>query len=119
MGERRQSHPGFKAEAVRLVRQEDMSQTRVARSGHLRGQYTSASYQRRLEQLGAAVSMGRRGNCWDNAPGGVVLRFAEAGAAAPSELELAGRGAIGTERRHPSLLQPEPSPHPQRPAQPG
>jgi putative transposase len=30
-------------------------------------QYTSATYQRMLAQIGATVSMSRRGNCWDNA----------------------------------------------------
>ncbi len=31
-------------------------------------QYTSRAYRRRLEQAGIAVSMSRKGNCWDNAP---------------------------------------------------
>ena len=31
-------------------------------------QYTSHSYQQRLAELGAIVSMSRKGNCWDNAP---------------------------------------------------
>lgn len=30
-------------------------------------QYTSQAYQRRLAQVGAVVSMSRKGNCWDNA----------------------------------------------------
>jgi len=30
-------------------------------------QYTSRAYRKRLEQLGAVVSMSRTGNCWDNA----------------------------------------------------
>jgi transposase InsO family protein len=30
-------------------------------------QYTSQAYQTRLEQVGAVVSMSRKGNCWDNA----------------------------------------------------
>lgn len=30
-------------------------------------QYTSATYHRMLAQIGATVSMSRRGNCWDNA----------------------------------------------------
>lgn len=30
-------------------------------------QYTSHAYRKRLEQTGAAVSMSRKGNCWDNA----------------------------------------------------
>lgn len=30
-------------------------------------QYTSRAYQSQLEQLGAVVSMSRKGNCWDNA----------------------------------------------------
>jgi putative transposase len=30
-------------------------------------QYTSQAYQKRLEQVGAVVSMSRKGNCWDNA----------------------------------------------------
>jgi len=31
------------------------------------GQYTSKSYQKRLEDHGVTVSMSRKGNCWDNA----------------------------------------------------
>jgi transposase InsO family protein len=31
-------------------------------------QYTGTAYQTRLAELGAVVSMSRRGNCWDNAP---------------------------------------------------
>ncbi len=30
-------------------------------------QYTSRAYRYRLEQMGAVVSMSRKGNCWDNA----------------------------------------------------
>ena len=30
-------------------------------------QYTSRAYRHRLEQMGAVVSMSRKGNCWDNA----------------------------------------------------
>lgn len=30
-------------------------------------QYTSQAYRKRLEQVGAVVSMSRKGNCWDNA----------------------------------------------------
>jgi putative transposase len=30
-------------------------------------QYTSRAYRKRLEQVGAVVSMSRKGNCWDNA----------------------------------------------------
>jgi transposase InsO family protein len=30
-------------------------------------QYTSQAYRQRLEQVGAVVSMSRKGNCWDNA----------------------------------------------------
>lgn len=30
-------------------------------------QYTSLAYRKRLEQVGAVVSMSRKGNCWDNA----------------------------------------------------
>jgi putative transposase len=30
-------------------------------------QYTSRAYQSQLEQIGAVVSMSRKGNCWDNA----------------------------------------------------
>jgi putative transposase len=30
-------------------------------------QYTSRAYRKRLEQIGAVVSMSRKGNCWDNA----------------------------------------------------
>ncbi len=30
-------------------------------------QYTSRAYRHQLEQLGAIVSMSRKGNCWDNA----------------------------------------------------
>jgi transposase InsO family protein len=30
-------------------------------------QYTSRAYRHQLEQLGAVVSMSRKGNCWDNA----------------------------------------------------
>ena len=30
-------------------------------------QYTSRAYRQQLEQLGAVVSMSRKGNCWDNA----------------------------------------------------
>jgi putative transposase len=30
-------------------------------------QYTSRAYQKQLEQMGARVSMSRKGNCWDNA----------------------------------------------------
>ena len=31
------------------------------------GQYTSRAYQSQLEQLGAVVSLSRKGNCWDKA----------------------------------------------------
>jgi putative transposase len=31
------------------------------------GQYTSQAYRKRLEQMGAVVSMSRKGNGWDNA----------------------------------------------------
>src|SRR5258707_856234 len=30
-------------------------------------QYTSQAYRKRLEQVGAVVSLSRKGNCWDNA----------------------------------------------------
>lgn len=30
-------------------------------------QYTSQAYRKRLEQVGAVVSMSRKGNCWENA----------------------------------------------------
>jgi putative transposase len=53
--------------------------------------YTSYAYVRFLSDAGIAQSMSRRGNCWDNAPMGVLLRARQGRAFAPPMLGFRGR----------------------------
>lgn len=69
-------------------------------------QCASEHYQRLLKEHGITCSMSRRGNCWDNAPAGIVLRDLEERKRTSRAVRHPQRSVSKPLRIHRSLLQP-------------
>src|SRR5215207_2458552 len=82
-------------------------------------QYVSLAFGRAARQAGIAISMGSRGDAYDNAVRDTFLRDAQEGARQPPQLVVAARAPVGGVRVHRGVLQPPAPPLHARDGLPG